>query len=60
MTAILVTYDDDDDAPASIGRLIAEGIDVRRVDSEAAIENVCAAEAGALTNREAESLGMAK
>jgi uncharacterized protein (DUF58 family) len=45
VTVILVTYDDDDEAPASMGRLIAEGIDVRRVDSEAAIASVCAAQA---------------
>jgi hypothetical protein len=45
VTAILVTYDDDDEAPAGMGRLIAEGIDVRRVDSEAAIASVCAAQA---------------
>jgi uncharacterized protein (DUF58 family) len=44
VTAILVTYDDDEDAPAALGRLMAEGIDVRRVDSEAAIETVCSAE----------------
>jgi uncharacterized protein (DUF58 family) len=44
VTAILVTYDDDDDAPGSMGRLIAEGIDTRRVESEAAIGSVCAAE----------------
>jgi uncharacterized protein (DUF58 family) len=44
VTAILVTYDDDEDVPASLGRLMAEGIDVRRVDSEAAIETVCSAE----------------
>ena len=45
VTVILVTYDDDEDAPASMGRLIAEGIDVRRVDSEAAIASVCADQA---------------
>jgi uncharacterized protein (DUF58 family) len=45
VTVILVTYDDDDDAPASMGRLMAEGIDVRRVDSEAAIASVCADQA---------------
>ena len=39
MTAILVTYEDDEEAPAGLGRLMAEGIDVRRVDSEAAIES---------------------
>jgi uncharacterized protein (DUF58 family) len=44
VTAILVTYDDDDEAPAGMGRLIAEGIDVRRVDSESAIASVCAAQ----------------
>jgi uncharacterized protein (DUF58 family) len=44
VTAILVTYDDDDEAPAGMGRLIAEGIDVRRVDSEAEIASVCAAQ----------------
>jgi uncharacterized protein (DUF58 family) len=44
VTAILVTYDDDDDAPANMGRLMAEGIDVRRVENEAAIGSVCAAE----------------
>jgi uncharacterized protein (DUF58 family) len=44
VTAILVTYDDDGDAPASMGRLMAEGIDVRCVESEAAIGSVCAAE----------------
>lgn len=44
VTAILVTYDDDGDAPASMGRLMAEGIDVRHVESEAAIGSVCAAE----------------
>ena len=31
--------------PSSMGRLIAEGIDVRRVDSEAAIASVCADQA---------------
>ncbi len=45
VTVILVTYEDDEDAPASMGRLIAEGIDVRRVDSEAAIASVCADQA---------------
>jgi uncharacterized protein (DUF58 family) len=45
VTTILVTYDDDDDAPASLGRLMAEGVDVRRVDGEAAIESVCSAQA---------------
>jgi len=44
VTAILVMYDDEDDAPACMGRLIAEGIDVRRVESEAAIGGVCAAQ----------------
>jgi len=44
VTAILVTYDDDGDAPASMGRLMAEGIDVRHVESEAGIGSVCAAE----------------
>jgi uncharacterized protein (DUF58 family) len=45
VTVILVTYDDDDDAPVSIGRCIAEGVDVRRIDNEAGIESVCSAEA---------------
>jgi uncharacterized protein (DUF58 family) len=44
VTAILVMYDDEDDAPACMGRLMAEGIDVRRVESEAAIGSVCAAQ----------------
>jgi len=44
VTAILVMYDDEDDAPGCMGRLLAEGIDVRRVESEGAIGNVCAAQ----------------
>jgi hypothetical protein len=38
-------YDDEDDAPACLGRLMAEGIDVRRVENEAAIGEVCSAQA---------------
>ena len=44
VTAILVMYDDEDDAPACMGRLMAEGIDVRRVESEEAIGSVCSAQ----------------
>jgi uncharacterized protein (DUF58 family) len=44
VTAIIVIYDDDEDLPASMGRLMAEGIEVRRVESEAAIASVCAAQ----------------
>ncbi len=44
VTAILVMYDDEDDVPSCMGRLMAEGIDVRRVENEAAIGSVCAAQ----------------
>lgn len=44
VTVILVTYEDDGEAPTYMGRLMAEGIDVRRVDNEAGIEDVCSAE----------------
>src|SRR6516165_6084239 len=44
VTAILVMYDDEDDAPACMGRLLAEGIDARRVENEAAIGSVCSAQ----------------
>jgi uncharacterized protein (DUF58 family) len=45
VTAILVMYDDEDDAPACLGRLMAEGIDARRVENESAIAEVCLAQA---------------
>ncbi len=41
VTALLVIYDDEDDAPACMGRLLAEGVEVRRVDSEASISGIC-------------------
>jgi uncharacterized protein (DUF58 family) len=44
VTVILVTYEDDDEVPTYMGRLMAEGLDARRVDNEAAIEDVCSAE----------------
>ena len=44
VTAILVMYDDEDDAPSCMGRLMAEGIDARRVENEAAIGSVCSAQ----------------
>jgi len=44
VTVILVTYEDDDEVPTYMGRLMSEGLDARRVDNEAAIEDVCSAE----------------
>jgi uncharacterized protein (DUF58 family) len=40
VTALLLMFEDEDFADA-MGRLIAEGIDVRRIESEAAIADVC-------------------
>jgi len=40
VTAVLAMFDDEH-APDCMGRLMAEGIEVRRVDSEASIASVC-------------------
>ena len=37
----LVMYDDEDHYPECIARLLAEGIDARRVDDEAAVSTLC-------------------
>ncbi|MBS0261525.1 MAG: DUF58 domain-containing protein [Planctomycetes bacterium] len=42
VTVLLLMYEDEDFAEA-MGRLIAEGLDVRRIESEAAIAEVCSA-----------------
>lgn len=41
VTAVLTMYDDETAFPLSAGRLMAENIDVRRVDSEQAISALC-------------------
>ena len=41
VTAIVVMFSDEEDYPACMGRLMAEGIDVRRVEDEAAVMAVC-------------------
>lgn len=43
VSVVLVMFEDEDYA-VSMGRLIAEGIDVRRVDTEAAVMGVCSAQ----------------
>ena len=40
VTVILVMFEDEDFATC-MGRLIAEGIEVRRVENEAAVAGVC-------------------
>ncbi|GAB4139386.1 MAG: DUF58 domain-containing protein [Planctomycetaceae bacterium] len=44
VTVLLVMFEEEEEFPESMGRLIAEGIDVRRVDSEEAISHVCSAQ----------------
>ena len=41
VTAILVMYDDEHRYAECMGRLLAEGIDVRRIEDEAGLANVC-------------------
>jgi uncharacterized protein (DUF58 family) len=43
VSVVLVMFEDEDYS-SSMGRLIAEGIDVRRVDNEAAVMGVCSAQ----------------
>ena len=43
VSVVLVMFEDEDYS-SSMGRLIAEGIDVRRVDNEAAVVGVCSAQ----------------
>jgi uncharacterized protein (DUF58 family) len=41
VTAVLVMFDDEDQAPTCMGRLLAEGVEIRRVENEAAIAGMC-------------------
>lgn len=41
VTAVLTMYDDEQDYPASAGRLLAEGIDVRQVEDDVMLAAVC-------------------
>jgi len=43
VSVVLVMFEDEDYS-SSMGRLIAEGLDVRRVDNEAAVMGVCSAQ----------------
>lgn len=44
VTAVLVMYEDEDEFPTCMGRLIAEGIDVRHVQDEDGISALCSAQ----------------
>ena len=42
VTAVLVMFDDEDHYPDCMARLLAERIDVRRIEDEATLSNLCA------------------